>query len=154
MLCVVVCSAIDVQGKHVPFRASKLTLLLKDSFTSKQSRVVMIAAVSPAMSASDHTINTLRYADRVKEKAVEGEDDSDLEALMDSEGDEDGAGDVTPTASDIATPTAVAVAAASASASSAAHSTEKKRSSGGASGQTPRAPSGTSRSHVVRCRCA
>ncbi len=52
--------AIDSQNAHVPFRASKLTLVLKDSFTSKNARVAMIAAVSPVMSASDHTINTLR----------------------------------------------------------------------------------------------
>lgn len=30
----------------------------------------MIAAVSPCASSSDHTLNTLRYADRVKEKRV------------------------------------------------------------------------------------
>lgn len=30
----------------------------------------MIAAVSPCSSSSDHTVNTLRYADRVKEKRV------------------------------------------------------------------------------------
>lgn len=30
----------------------------------------MIATVSPCSSSSDHTLNTLRYADRVKEKHV------------------------------------------------------------------------------------
>ncbi|CAK4417391.1 unnamed protein product [Aphanomyces euteiches] len=35
-----------------------------------KSRTVMIAAVSPCASSADHTINTLRYADRVKEKQV------------------------------------------------------------------------------------
>ena len=30
----------------------------------------MIATISPAASSADHTINTLRYADRVKEKKV------------------------------------------------------------------------------------
>lgn len=30
----------------------------------------MIATVSPCQSSADHTINTLRYADRVKEKHV------------------------------------------------------------------------------------
>lgn len=30
----------------------------------------MIATVSPCSSSSDHTVNTLRYADRVKEKQV------------------------------------------------------------------------------------
>lgn len=50
---------------HVPYRASKLTLVLKDSFTRKGARTVMIATVSPGASAADHTINTLRYADRL-----------------------------------------------------------------------------------------
>lgn len=49
---------------HVPYRASKLTLVLKDSFTRKEARTVMIATVSPGASSADHTINTLRYADR------------------------------------------------------------------------------------------
>ena len=54
---------------HVPYRASKLTLVLKDSF-SKQSRTVMICNISPGASAAEHTLNTLRYADRVKQKEV------------------------------------------------------------------------------------
>ena len=53
---------------HVPFRASKLTMVLRDSFVRPHCRVAMIATVSPSVSATDHTINTLRYADRVKEK--------------------------------------------------------------------------------------
>mmetsp|Transcript_53845 Transcript_53845/g.64991 ORF Transcript_53845/g.64991 Transcript_53845/m.64991 type:complete len:602 (-) Transcript_53845:93-1898(-) len=57
-------------GAHVPYRASKLTLILKDCFTSASARTTMIATVSPAASSADHTTNTLRYADRVKEKKV------------------------------------------------------------------------------------
>ncbi len=53
---------------HVPFRASKLTLALRDSFESPHSRVVMIATVSPCAASWDHTGNTLRYAHRVKEQ--------------------------------------------------------------------------------------
>ena len=53
-------SAIDTKNSHVPYRASKLTLILKDSFQSEHARVTMIAAVSPVSSAADHTINTLR----------------------------------------------------------------------------------------------
>jgi len=52
---------------HVPYRGSKLTMVLKDSF-AEHSRTVMISCVSPAASSSDHTLNTLRYADRVKAK--------------------------------------------------------------------------------------
>eukprot|EP00820_Chromera_velia_P019238 Cvel_28089.t1-p1 / transcript=Cvel_28089.t1 / gene=Cvel_28089 / organism=Chromera_velia_CCMP2878 / gene_product=Kinesin-like protein KIF2C, putative / transcript_product=Kinesin-like protein KIF2C, putative / location=Cvel_scaffold3613:11013-15411(+) / protein_length=762 / sequence_SO=supercontig / SO=protein_coding / is_pseudo=false len=53
---------------HVPFRASKLTLVLRDSFTHKKARTLMIACVSPGATSSDHTLNTLRYADRLKER--------------------------------------------------------------------------------------
>jgi kinesin family protein 2/24 len=62
--------AIDVKGPHVPFRASKLTMVLRDSFygSSDKIRIVMIACVTPGQSSADHTINTLRYADRLKEK--------------------------------------------------------------------------------------
>ena len=62
--------ALDAKGPHVPFRASKLTMVLRDSFIGKSSRVriVMIACVSPDQSSAEHTINTLRYADRLKEQ--------------------------------------------------------------------------------------
>ncbi|KAL7464037.1 hypothetical protein ACHAXS_004376 [Conticribra weissflogii] len=62
--------AIDSESKHVPYRQSKLTLILKDCFVSKLARTAMIATVSPGSSSTDHTVNTLRYADRIKEKRV------------------------------------------------------------------------------------
>lgn len=57
---------------HVPFRASKLTLVLRDSFISKsdKSKIVMIACVGPGITSANHTINTLRYSDRLKEKSA------------------------------------------------------------------------------------
>lgn len=58
--------ALDLDKKHTPFRGSKLTLVLKDSFTGN-CKTVMIGNISPASSACEHTLNTLRYADRVKE---------------------------------------------------------------------------------------
>ena len=60
----------DDKADHVPFRASKLTLILRDSFVNKLNiaKVVMIACVSPGSSSSDHSLNTLRYADRLKDQ--------------------------------------------------------------------------------------
>lgn len=59
--------ALDQASKHTPFRQSTLTQVLKDSFVGGNSRTVMIANISPNGSSSEHTLNTLRYADRVKE---------------------------------------------------------------------------------------
>ena len=58
--------ALDHKKGHVPFRGSKLTEALRDSFVGN-SRTVMIAAVSPGDGSCEHTLNTLRYADRVRE---------------------------------------------------------------------------------------
>lgn len=61
--------AMDSNQSHVPFRGSKLTLVLRDSFMNKkQSKTIMIACVSPGTSSAEHTLNTLRYADRLKER--------------------------------------------------------------------------------------
>ena len=54
-------------ASHVNYRGSKLTLILKDCF-SGDSKTTMIATVSPGASATDHSVNTLRYADRIKEQ--------------------------------------------------------------------------------------
>lgn len=59
--------ALDAEAKHIPFRGSKLTEVLRDSFIGKNARTVMIANVSPNSTSCEHTLNTLRYADRVKE---------------------------------------------------------------------------------------
>ena len=56
--------------QHVPFRASKLTHVLRDSFVSKndKSRIIMISCVMPSYRCCNHSLNTLRYSDRLKEK--------------------------------------------------------------------------------------
>ncbi|KAK6188947.1 hypothetical protein SNE40_005018 [Patella caerulea] len=59
--------ALGRRGAHTPFRASKLTQVLRDSFIKEGSRTCMIAMISPGMSCVENTLNTLRYADRVKE---------------------------------------------------------------------------------------
>lgn len=56
---------------HIPFRGSKLTQVLKDSFVGENSRCCMVACISPDIGNCEQTLNTLRYADRVKERNPE-----------------------------------------------------------------------------------
>lgn len=59
--------ALSMNRKHTPYRASKLTQVLRDSFIGNKARTAMIAMVSPGLASCENTLNTLRYADRVKE---------------------------------------------------------------------------------------
>ena len=58
--------AMDRDKLHIPFRDSELTKVLREIFTGRSSRSVMIATISPASSCCEQTLNTLRYASRVK----------------------------------------------------------------------------------------
>jgi kinesin family protein 2/24 len=63
--------AIDMKSSHVPFRASKLTMVLRDSFLNEgSSKIVMIACINPGSSSADHTLNTLRYSQRLKSNST------------------------------------------------------------------------------------
>ena len=64
--------ALRGEGGHVPYRGSKLTLVLRDSFEggAEEKRVLMITCICPGHSSSDHTLNSLRYADRLKEQST------------------------------------------------------------------------------------
>jgi len=76
--------ALDQDKRHTPFRGSKLTLVLKDSFVGN-CRTLMIANISPTAGCSEHTLNTLRYADRVKELKKGGKsvgNDLDRELML------------------------------------------------------------------------
>ncbi|KAL6989952.1 Kinesin-like protein KIN-13A [Sarracenia purpurea var. burkii] len=63
--------ALDNDQIHIPFRGSKLTEVLRDSFVG-ESRTVMISCISPNAGSCEHTLNTLRYADRVKSLSKTG----------------------------------------------------------------------------------
>jgi hypothetical protein len=52
-------------GCHLPYRDSKLTRLLQPSL-SGDARMLALCTVSPASSAADETLNTLRFATRIK----------------------------------------------------------------------------------------
>lgn len=48
-------------NRHVNFRGSKLTLLLKDNFTSDTSKTVVISTLSPIATDTEHTMNTIQH---------------------------------------------------------------------------------------------
>ncbi|KAG5683631.1 hypothetical protein PVAND_012903 [Polypedilum vanderplanki] len=84
--------ALGRQNAHLPFRVSKLTQVLRDSFIGEKSKTCMIAMISPGLSSCEHTLNTLRYANRVKELVAidpsERNEMIDDEEPMDSEPNE------------------------------------------------------------------
>jgi kinesin family protein 2/24 len=44
-------------------------MVLRDSFiASEKVNILMLASVCPGSSSADHTLNTLRYAERLKER--------------------------------------------------------------------------------------
>ena len=65
--------ALDQDKRHVPFRGSKLTMVLKDSFIG-DCKTVMIGNISPSIVNCEYSLNTLRYADRVKELKKDAKD--------------------------------------------------------------------------------
>ncbi|KAK9671788.1 hypothetical protein RND81_12G055000 [Saponaria officinalis] len=68
--------ALDNDQLHIPFRGSKLTEVLRDSFVGN-SKTVMISCISPNSNSCEHTLNTLRYADRVKSLSKSGNSKKD-----------------------------------------------------------------------------
>lgn len=53
------------KSRHIPYRDSKLTFILKDSLGGN-SRTFMIAAVSAASTSFQETLSTLKFAQRAK----------------------------------------------------------------------------------------
>ncbi|XP_066153539.1 kinesin-like protein Klp10A isoform X4 [Euwallacea fornicatus] len=81
--------ALGRKGAHLPFRGSKLTQVLRDSFIGEKSRTCMIALISPGNFSVDHSLNTLRYADRVKELIATDNPNDDIDEVGYTEEDND-----------------------------------------------------------------
>jgi len=58
--------ALTEKGAHLPFRDSKLTMILRDALIGQSSRAIMISCLSPGFTTTEATLNTLRYAERLK----------------------------------------------------------------------------------------
>ncbi|KPA76563.1 putative Mcak-like kinesin [Leptomonas pyrrhocoris] len=58
--------AMSMRKRHIPFRGSKLTQILRESFVGR-CKTCVIATISPCQSHCEDTLNSLRYADRIKE---------------------------------------------------------------------------------------
>lgn len=61
----VISALVDGKTNHIPYRDSKLTKILQDSLGGN-TKTIMIATISPAISNYDETLGTLRYATRAK----------------------------------------------------------------------------------------
>eukprot|EP00742_Colponemidia_sp_Colp-10_P012615 GILJ01014198.1.p1 GENE.GILJ01014198.1~~GILJ01014198.1.p1 ORF type:complete len:1605 (+),score=415.17 GILJ01014198.1:599-4816(+) len=75
------------KSRHVHYRDSKLTFLLKDSLGGN-SRTCIVANVSPSSTAFGETLSTLKFAQRAKlirNKAIINEDTSGAVALLKEE---------------------------------------------------------------------
>ncbi|XP_047968169.1 kinesin-like protein KIN-10A [Salvia hispanica] len=75
---------------HVPFRDSKLTMLLQDSFEDDKSKILMILCASPEPKELHKTIATLEYGAKAKcivrgpHTPVKGAEDSSSAVIMGS----------------------------------------------------------------------
>ncbi|RNF17499.1 putative kinesin [Trypanosoma conorhini] len=58
--------SLHVGSRHIPYRDSKLTTVLRDSFAAASARVVLIVNVSPTTLTVDETLSSMYFADKVK----------------------------------------------------------------------------------------
>ena len=57
-------------------------MVLRDSFISNDKvKIVMLTCICPGMSSANHTLNSLRYAERLKEKSQGGQGASGSKGL-------------------------------------------------------------------------
>ncbi|RNF03779.1 putative kinesin [Trypanosoma rangeli] len=58
--------SLHVGSRHIPYRDSKLTTVLHDSFAAAGARVVLIVTVSPTTLTVEETLSSMYFADKVK----------------------------------------------------------------------------------------
>jgi kinesin family protein 2/24 len=51
---------------RVPFRGNKLTQILRDCFIGKKPKACVIAMINPGLSSYDYSLDTLRFANKIK----------------------------------------------------------------------------------------
>ena len=61
-----VVNGLYMESKHIPYRDSKLTRLLRRSFVDPGSRILLITNLSPTGNSFGESLSSLRFADRVK----------------------------------------------------------------------------------------
>lgn len=61
------CTRQQNASKHIPFRDSKMTRLLRPSFLSHHAKIIFITNLSPTSSSFVETLNSMRFAARLKE---------------------------------------------------------------------------------------
>lgn len=71
----------DPSRKHIPYRNSKLTKVLKDSL-DESSNVALIICISPSIDSYKETLSTLQFADRAKKAILDGRNFSDSKLLL------------------------------------------------------------------------
>ncbi len=71
----------DNNRKHIPYRNSKLTKILKDSL-DENSQVALIICISPSVDSYKETCSTLQFADRAKKAILDGRTYSDPKLLL------------------------------------------------------------------------
>lgn len=73
--------ALGRKDGYLPFRGSKLTQVLRDAFIGDKAKTCMIAMLSPGLTSCKNTLNTLRYANRVKELECNEADFDDTSSI-------------------------------------------------------------------------
>eukprot|EP00759_Apiculatamorpha_spiralis_P010381 PhF_6_TR17104/c0_g1_i2/m.26330 len=82
------------KAKHVPFRDSKLTRLLRGVFLSPEAKMAVIATVSPSIEQYAETLCTLQFANRLKDIQTANREGGSSQRSLDAYEEEQGFRDV------------------------------------------------------------